>query len=217
MQRRFLLMSVWVVLVACGGSSSPPPASEPTQPAASAGAEAPVEEASSEPEQPVAAASPATLKVVTKVGGKALPARIKVFDESGALLAEGASDKPLAVRSGELSIEVALPDSKELRGGETVQRSVSVAPGADVTETVIIERCMVRVNVRIRGKLDPTSVVTLLRDGATIAKLTSGDQDYVAVAPGRYNVKVRSKRAEIVSSDITLNEGATQTIPIDVD
>jgi hypothetical protein len=76
---------------------------------------------------------------------------------------------------------------------------------------------MVRVAVRIRGKLDPTSVVTLLKDGNSIAKLTSGDQDYVAVAPGRYGVKVRSKRAEIVSSDITCNEGATQTVPIDVE
>src|SRR5262245_62161055 len=123
MQRRFLLMSLWVVLVACGGSSSPPPASEPTQCAASAGAETPGEEASSEPEEaaPAAAASPATLKVVAKVGGKPVAAHVKVFDESGALLAEGASDKPLAVRSGELTMEVAVKDSKELRGGETIQ------------------------------------------------------------------------------------------------
>jgi hypothetical protein len=49
-----------------------------------------------------------------------------------------------------------------------------------------------------------------------VAKRTSGDKDYEAVAPGRYNAKVRSNRAEINSSDITLNEGATQTVPIDV-
>lgn len=215
MRRLIQWLGIGVMLSACGGSS-PPPAAEPSAPAASAGAEAALE---AEPEQdaPSAPASgPATLKVVTKVAGKEVSAHVKVFDESGTLLAEGKAGQALSVRSGELSVEAELTDPKALRGQETVRRSVSVAAGADASETLVFERCLVRVAVRIRGKLDTTAVVTLLKDGVEIAKLTSGDQDYVAVAPGRYNAKVRSKRAEIVSSDITLNEGATQTVPIDV-
>lgn len=214
MQRRALGTLMGVVLCACGGSS--PPAAEPAQPAESAGAEVLPEE-TPEPEEPAAPASgPATLKVVTKVAGKEVAAHIKVFDESGALVTEGNAGQPLSVRSGELSIEAQLTDPKALRGQETVHRSVSVAAGANASETLIFERCLVRVTVRIRGKLDTTAVVTLSKDGVDIAKLTSGDQEYVAMAPGRYNAKVRSKRAEITSSDITLNEGATQTVPIDV-
>jgi hypothetical protein len=215
MQWRMLGMTIGVVLFACGGESRPP-ATEPVQPAASAGAEAALDEEPEQAEPAAAASGPATLKVVTKVAGKEVAARVKVFDAGGALVVEGASGQPLAVRSGELSIEAELADHKVLRGQETLHRSISVAAGADASETLIFERCMVRVAVRIRGKLDTTAVVTLLKDGVEIAKLTSGDQEYVAMAPGRYNAKVRSKRAEITSSDITLNEGATQTVPIDV-
>jgi hypothetical protein len=173
-----------------------------------------------EPEPAAAPAAevsgPATLTVVAKVGHDVVPARIKVFDASGAPVAEGASGKPLSVRSGDLQIEATLADSKVLLGHETVHRSVSVAPKADATESVVFERCLVRVAVNIRGKLDTTAVVTLSKDGSQVAKLTSGAKDYVAIAPGRYSASVRSKRAEITSSDITLNEGATQTVPIDV-
>jgi hypothetical protein len=153
---------------------------------------------------------------MTKVAQQAVPAHVKVLGADGSLIAEGKSGEPLAVRSGDLEIEATLSDSKVLLGHETVHRSVTVAPGADATETVIFERCLVRVAVHIRGKLDAGAMVTLSKDGATVAKLKSGDKDYVAVAPGRYNASVKSQRAEITSSDITLNEGATQTVPIDV-
>lgn len=174
-----------------------------------------------EPEEkeaaPAAPASgPATLKVVTKVGHDAVAAKIKVYASEGGVLAEGKSGEPLSVRSGDLEIEATLSDSKALLGHETIRRSVSVEAGADKTETVIFERSLVRVEVRIKGKLDTTAVVTLSKDGATVAKLKSGDKDHVAIAPGRYNANVKSNRAEITASDVTLNEGATQTVPIDV-
>lgn len=204
-----------MAMAACGGSS-PPPATESTAPAESAGAEAAIDDAPEEETPAAPTSGAATLKIVTKVAGKEVAAHVKVFDEGGALIGEGNAGHPIAVRSGELSIEAELTDPKTLRGQGPVQRSVSVAASADVSETLIFERSMVRVAVRIRGKLDTTAVVTLLKDGVEIAKLTSGDQDYVALAPGRYSAKVRSKRAEITSSDITLNEGATQTVPIDV-
>lgn len=173
-----------------------------------------------EPEEQEAApaaptSGPATLKVVTKVGHDAVAAHVKVFSNGG-MLAEGKSGEPLSVRSGDLEIEATLSDSKALLGHETVHKSISLEAGADKTETVIFERSLVRVAVHIRGKLDTSAVVTLSKDGATVAKLKSGDKDYVAITPGRYNASVKSQRAEITTTDITLNEGATQTVPIDV-
>jgi hypothetical protein len=215
MQRRTVGLALWAVCCACGGASSPS-AQQPPRAAASAGAEAAPEEEPTQDARAAPVGGPATLHVVTKIAGKPVAAHVKVFDESGGQLAEGTSGQALAVRAGDLQIEAELADAKALRGHETVHRSVSVSAGADVTETVTFERCLVRVEVRIRGKLDTTAVVTLLKDGVEIVKLASGDRDYVAVAPGRYNAKVHSKRAEITSSDITLNEGATQTVPLNV-
>jgi hypothetical protein len=214
MRRQILRAALGALLCACGGST-PPPApqpSEPILPEESAGDEA------DSPAQGAAAAAPAsgpaTLKVVTKVGNAPVAAHVKVFGDGVSV--EGKSGEPLAVRAGDLEIEATLSDSKALHGSETVHRSVTVEAGADKTETVIFERSLARVEVRIHGKVDTTAVVTLSKDGATVAKLKSGDKDYVAMAPGRYSASVKSQRAEIHSSDITLNEGATQTIPIDV-
>jgi hypothetical protein len=213
MRQQILRAALAAVLCGCGGAS--PPAQEPVQPAASAGSEVVLPD-EPPPEAPAAPASgPATLKVVTKVGHDAVAAHVKVFAD-GNMIVEGKSGEPLSVRSGDLEIEASLSDSKALLGHETVHRSVTLAAGADATETVIFERSLVRVVVQIRGKVDPSAVVTLSKDGATVAKLKSGDKDYVAIAPGRYNASVKSQRAEINSSDITLNEGATQTVPIDV-
>jgi len=49
-----------------------------------------------------------------------------------------------------------------------------------------------------------------------VAKLISGASDYVSVSPGRYEAVVKSQRAEITVSDLTLNEGATHYIPLNV-
>jgi hypothetical protein len=214
MRQQMLRAALCAVLWGCGGTSAPAaPAEQPVQASESAGAEASIPDEA--PQEAAPSARPATLKVVTKVGSDVAPARVKVFNEGGGTV-EGASGEPLAVLSGELEVEATLTDSKRLLGHETLRRSVSVAPGEDATTTVIFERCLVRVVVNIKGKLDPTAVVTLSKDGATIAKLQSGAKDYVTMAPGRYNANVKSRRAEITSSDVTLNEGATQTIPIDV-
>jgi hypothetical protein len=214
MRQQILQAALGALLCACGGST-PPPASRPSElilPEESAGAEA------DSPAQGAAAATPvggpATLKVVTKLGSTPVAARVKVFGDGVSV--EGKSGEPLAVRAGDLEIEATLSDSKVLHGSETVHRSVTLEPGVEKTETVIFERSLARVEVRIHGKLDSSAVVTLSKDGATVAKLKSGDKDYVSIAPGRYNASVKSQRAEITSSDITLNEGATQTIPLDV-
>ncbi len=71
-----------------------------------------------------------------------------------------------------------------------------------------------RVTVNVRGKLDAKAIVTLSRNGATVAKLTSGAEAYVAISPGSYDASVKSDRALITVSGIALNEGATQSIPI---
>ncbi len=210
MRRRILRTACGVLLCACA-SSTPPPTQKAElylPPEETAGAEA--EDAA----KAAPASGPATLKVITKVGHDAVTARVKVSGDGVAV--EGKSGEPLAVRAGELEIEATIADSKALHGGATAHRSVTVEPGAEKTETVVFERSLARVEVRIHGKLDTSAVVTLSKDGETVVKLKSGDKDHVAIAPGRYSVSVKSQRAEITSSDIILSEGATQTVPINV-
>lgn len=217
MRQNMLRAALWASLWGCGGASTPA-SEQPAQPTESAGAEASLPDETSAPDEAAAAAPaarPATLTVVTKVGSDVAKAQVRVTGENSAPV-EGASGTPLAVLSGDLEIEATLSDSKLLHGHETVHRSVTVAPGENATTTVMFERCLARVEVRIRGKLDSTAMVTLTKDGATIAKLQSGSKDYVPIAPGRYGASVKSQRAEITSSDVTLNEGAKQTIPIEV-
>jgi hypothetical protein len=218
MRQKMLRAALWAVLCGCGGASTPA-TQEPAQPAESAGADAilPEEESTAEaaPSEAAPVARPATLTVMTKVGSDPAKAQVRVTGENMAPV-EGTSGAPLAVLSGDLEIEATLSDSKLLHGHETVHRSVTVAPGENATTTVMFERCLARVEVRVRGKLDTSAVVTLTKDGETLAKLQSGDKDYVPIAPGRYGASVKSQRAEITSSDVTLNEGAKQTVPINV-
>jgi hypothetical protein len=209
MRRRILRMACVALLCACAGSP-PPPAqkAELYVPPETAGAEA------EDARESAPASGPATLKVITKVGHDTITAHVKVSGDGVAV--EGKSGEPLAVRAGELEIEATISDSKALRGGATAHRSVTVEPGTEKTETVVFERSLARVEVRIHGKLDTSAVVTLSKDGEAVVKLKSGDKDHVAIAPGRYSVSVKSQRAEITSSDIILSEGATQTVPINV-
>jgi hypothetical protein len=213
-----LRATLWAILWGCGGASTPDTQQSP-QPAQSAGAEASLPDegnaADEERAETAPAARPATLTVVTKVGSDIAKAHVRVTGENAAPV-EGSSGQPLAVLSGELEIEATLSDSKLLHGHETVHRSATVAPGEQATTTVMFERCLARVEVRVRGKLDTSAVVTLTKDGETIAKLQSGAKDYVPIAPGRYGASVKSQRAEITSTDVTLNEGAKQTVPINV-
>lgn len=168
------------------------------------------------PEEPAAATGPGRLTVATEIGRKPVAAHIKIHGEDGSVLVEGSSNEVLTVPAGAVEIEATVTDAQALIDLPTMRQRVTVEPGAEAKERLEFVRCLVRVTVNIRGKLDPSAVVTLSRKGTEVAKLTSGAEEFVPITPGKYNASVKSSRAAITVSEIALNEGATQTIPINI-
>lgn len=162
-------------------------------------------------------AAPGKLTVVAKVGNQEVPVSVRVLTEDGStLLAEGSSGEPLSVMSGELLVEASILDAEAIIDRPTMRQYVTLAAGQTLTEKLSFPRARVRVSVLLQGKLDSTAVVTLSKKGTPVAKLTSGNEEYVSISPGRYEASVKSQRAEVVVSEIVINEGATQSIPINV-
>jgi hypothetical protein len=219
---RLGLVGMGVAWAACGGASAPQAPAEPPPPAAEAAgseaitepAESAVDEQAAAPESPPA--GPAKLTVVVKVEREPAAAHVRILSDEGTLLAEGAAGQAFEVPSGELTVEASITDPKALIDQPTRAESVSVQPGEDHNLPLVFSRSLVKVAVNIRGKLDPKAVVILSKDGKQVAKLASGAPDYVAISPGRYQASVKSPRAEVNVSDLTLNEGATHNIPLNV-
>jgi hypothetical protein len=214
---RMIRLAFLVVLTGCATASSKSP--KPVVPStersvAGASAEESAEPASELPAAPVA--GPGKLTVTTEIGHKPVAAHIKIHGEDGSVLVEGNSAEMLTVPSGEVEIEATVTDAQALIDLPTMRQRVTVAPNGEAKERIEFARCLVRVTVNIRGKLDPTAIVTLNRKGTDVAKLTSGAEEYVAISPGKYAASVKSNRAVITVSEIALNEGATQTIPINI-
>jgi hypothetical protein len=213
-------LGLGLLLMACGGAK---PAAEaaPEQPSAAAGGET-VSETAEEPMTEALGAAvepttgPAKVTVTAKVGRDPAAAKVRVLAEDGSVLAEGKSGVPLDVQSGELTLEATITDPKAIIDLPTQTSQVTVAMGDEAKETISFARSLVKVTVTIRGKADPTAVVTLSRDGQAVAKLTSGAADYVSISPGRYDASVKSQRAEITVNQLILNEGATHNIPLNV-
>jgi len=222
MQRITLQLGLGLLLLACGGKAAPAetpttPAPEPSATGGEAVTEAAEDSTAEEEAEPSApAAGPAKLTVMAKVGRDTTSADVKVYDADGSVLAEGKAGQQLEVRSGDLTVEATVTDPKAIIDLPTQSQGVTLEPGQEATETVSFARSLVRVSVNIKGKLDPTAVVWLSKNGKVVAKLVSGAPDYVSISPGRYEAKVKSQRAEITVSDLTLNEGATHNIPLNV-
>jgi hypothetical protein len=215
---RIFRLGLIALLASCATAPSKPP--EPV--AASANERAVAGATGEETYQPVPeplpapATGPAKLTVVTEIGRKPVAAHIKIHGEDGAVLAEGKANDVLTVPPGEHEIEATVTDAQALVDLPTMRQRVTVEAGAEVKERLEFARCQVRVTVNIRGKLDKTAVVTLSRNGTEVAKLTSGAEEYVTISPGKYAASVKSARAVITVSEIALNEGATQSIPINI-
>jgi hypothetical protein len=212
---RIFRLGLIVLLASCATTSSQPP--EPVTASANetAVAGASGDESNHAVPEP-ATPGPAKLTVVTEIEHKPVAAHIKVHGKDGAVLAEGNANEVLTVPAGEHEIEATVTDAQALVDLPSMRQRVTVEAGAEIKERLEFARCQVRVTVNIRGKLDPTAVVALSRNGTEVAKLTSGAEEYVTISPGKYAASVKSNRAAITVSEIALNEGATQSIPINI-
>ena len=73
----------------------------------------------------------------------------------------------------------------------------------------------IQLRVRINGKVNASAKVDIIRAGKVVATLQS-DKPHVMFSPGRYDAKVHTGGAEIEVPQLLFPEGATRTVPVDV-
>lgn len=208
--------------IACGGEPSPAASAEeaPQLSAAnSEGAEAlpePESEASAEPDDaPAPAAGPAELTVTALVAGAAIPAKVRVLDESGKTVVEGPAGSPLALESGSYRLEVKVSDATALADTPTQTRDLIVEPGQSAKVEARFPWAKVTLNVIIDGKSKAAAKVKLLREGNVVAEMKAGGEP-VAISPGRYEAEVQHGSDTVRVKGLQFPEGATQTVPVRV-
>ena len=77
------------------------------------------------------------------------------------------------------------------------------------------ELAMIQLNVVINGRPTTNASVKLMRQGAEVGTLKSG-ADFVPISPGKYEAEVKAEGASIAVHGLMFPEGATQTVPVNV-
>jgi hypothetical protein len=84
-----------------------------------------------------------------------------------------------------------------------------------VTQPVSFPWAAIQLRVRVNGQVNRKAKVDIMRDGEVLATLQS-DQPHVKFSPGRYEAKVRVGGAKIDAPELLFPEGATRTVPVDI-
>ena len=206
----------------CGGSQASGASAEPTQPpAATQGDEnSPDEAAVAEPEpepepEPVRASGPGTVTLTARVDRSTVPASVRILDDNGAVQHEAATGEPIHLASGDYRVEISITDPKVLADKPTQARQLLVRPGDNPPIEANFRWAKVTLNVLVGGRAQPGAKVTVLRDGEPVAEMKSGAAP-VAITPGRYEADVQLKGSIIRVKGLQFPEGATQTVPVNV-
>ncbi|MFI5307296.1 MAG: hypothetical protein ACHQ53_08090 [Polyangiales bacterium] len=209
---------VLVALAACGGSA-PASSTAPTVATASGNeaAEPAAEPASPGPEAAPAPApaGPAVIAVEAKVHGKTVAASIELLGEDGQPAASGKSGEPIRTQSGEYEMRVSIADAAALLDKPTQRKQLTLHAGDDLHEVVEFPWAMIQLNVVINGRPTTNASVKLMRQGAEVGTLKSG-ADFVPISPGKYEAEVKAEGASIAVHGLMFPDGATQTVPVNV-
>ncbi|MDD9938494.1 MAG: hypothetical protein OXT09_33100 [Myxococcales bacterium] len=195
-----------------------PPAAESESAPEAEGGEAEAEE----PEAPVEAAAddateptgPGTLVVRATIKGEPVAAAVQVL-EGASVVARGESGESLTAPPGRYAIEVAIEDAATLADTPTKRMTVVLRAGETVNQPVSFPWAAIQLRVRINGKVSSSAKVDILRSGKVITTLQS-DRPHVMFSPGRYDARVRVGGATIEVPQLLFPEGATRTVPVDV-
>jgi hypothetical protein len=224
----WILSSALGCVVGCGGGASeaPPPASASPSPAsASPGTEdnsaldgepaSAASAAEAEPTQVQKATGPASLTLDARVNGKSIPANVRLLSADDHEVASGKTGEAIEVSSGQYTMEVQVTDESALLDRPTQRRQLTVNPGDSLHEHADFPWAMIQLNVRVNGRLDRSAQVTLKREGAEVAKVTSNAAP-AAISPGRYEATVKAHGANIDVKGMLFPEGGTEKLPVDV-
>jgi hypothetical protein len=209
-----------VALAACGdagtsGSPAPAPAAATSGSEANAEAAAAPAPSSAEPEPAPAPQGPASITVEVKVHGKAVAASVELLGEDGQPAASGKAGEPIRTQSGEYEMRVSIADAAVLLDKPTQRRSLTLHAGDDLHQVVEFPWAMIQLNVVINGRPATNASVKLMRQGAEVGTLKSG-ADFVPISPGKYEADVKAEGASIAVHGLMFPEGATQTVPVNV-
>lgn len=168
------------------------------------------QEAAQEPEP----SGPATVVIEATVKGEPVPAAARVLD-GDAVVASGKSGEALTVAPGHYVLEAAIEDSGVIADRPSKRTSLALRAGATLQQPMAFPWAAIQLRVRVNGKLNRSATVDIIKNGEVVATLKS-DQPHVMFTPGRYDAKVRVGGAKIDAPQLLFPEGATRTVPVDV-
>jgi len=206
-----------LVLASCGGAAPSSPSTTPPAPAASGDeVAAPASAAPSAEAEPAPAPSgPASIAIEAKVHGRAAAATVTIVGEDGQTAASGKTGETLNLQSGEYELRVTVSDASVLLDRPTQRRVLTLHAGDNAHETIEFPWAMIQLNVVVNGTPQKNASVRLMRQGAEVGVLKSG-ADFVPISPGKYEAEVKAEGASIAVHGLMFPEGATQSVPVNV-
>lgn len=216
---RYLFWAITIFMYCCGGSTSQQSSQEPgelesvdVEPNEQQAPQATDDDSMDKP----AVAGPASITINVTVKDEPVSSAIKLVNEADEVISEGGSGQTFRVRSGRYSAHIQITDEKAMIDKPTKILEFELAPGAEVTEKVSFPWSQIRLNVKVKGRLNKNAKVKLIRDGEVVATLTSAARDYVIISPGHYQAEVSVGSLVTKLDEVMLPEGATRDVPIDV-
>jgi hypothetical protein len=161
------------------------------------------------------ASGPAAITVEAKVHGKAVDANVRLLGGDGSEVVAGKTGQTLSVQSGEYEMHVEITDAAVLLDKPTQRRPLTLHAGDNLHEAVEFPWAMVQLNVMVNGGLEKNASVMLSRQGKAVGTIKSG-ADPVAISPGHYEAEAKAGGATIQVKGLMFPEGATQTVPVNV-
>jgi len=216
---RQLFWAITLFIYCCGGSTTQQPSQE-TSGLESVGSD-PSEQLSSQATDDnstdqSAFAGPASITIEVTIKGEPVSSDIKLLNEANEVVSEGGSGQTFRVQPGRYSAQIRITDEKTMLDRPTKVLEFDLTPGAEVTENVSFPWTRIRLNVKVKGRLNKNAIVKLIRDEEVVATIKSAARDYVIISPGHYQAEVKVGSTVTKLDDVMLPEGATRDVPIDV-
>lgn len=226
--RKVILLTLVTICWSCGGGQSRSNVSN----APSAGGEknpfekealpekpignAPLSGQAVEPAEQPAETGPASVTFQVTVNGQPVEAKIKISDAAGNVVGEGKAKNKIAIQSGRYEATVSITDKNILADKPSQTIDVDLAAGQDARQQVSFPWAKIKIFVQTKGKVDYSAQIDMMRNGAVVATLKSGDKNYTQISPGRYQAEVNTKKSKVSIDNLLVPDGATQDIPVDV-
>jgi len=220
----YVISSLFILaLAACGGSEATD-GDEVVDYAPEGGNETAGEEQVTEPptenvaEPDPIPTGPVDVTVTLRVGTDDVEGTVALINEAGETVAEGNGGQTFNVQSGAYQVSATIADASVLIDTPTVTQDAQLTAGETQTVEVTFPRARILLNVTRGGRALRRPEVTLYRQGSEepAASFRVG-QNHVPISPGRYEADVKLRGHEIRVRGLTFMDGATQSIPVNIE